>query len=36
MQYYALWQEYTRLEESNFKKIVILKLESCLGCYDED
>jgi hypothetical protein len=26
MQYWLLWEEFTNLEESNFKRIIILKL----------
>lgn len=31
-----MWQEYQELERSNFKRIIILKLESCLDCYEGD
>jgi hypothetical protein len=36
VQYWKLWEEWRQLENSNFKRIIILKLEACLGCYEHD
>lgn len=36
MQYALLWQDYLALEQSNFKKIIIIKLESCIAAHESD
>jgi hypothetical protein len=33
MQYRLLWQDYLALESSNFKKLIILKLEACIAAH---
>ena len=36
MQYYYLWKDYLEIEDSNFKRLIIIKLESCLALYGSD
>ena len=36
MQYSLLWQDYLTLENSNFKKLIIIKLESCIAAHQND
>ncbi len=36
MQYYYLWNDYLALEDSNFKRLIIIKLQSCLALYSQD
>ena len=36
MQYSLLHQDYLALESSNFKKLIILKLESCIAAHQAD